>query len=799
MKFTLSWLKEHIDIDDCLSNILRRLTLLGLEVESFKDPSIHLAPFVIAQIQRIEKHPNADRLNVCYVKLDHAEDQPLTQVVCGAPNVYTGMKTVFAHVGTYVPGLDSVLKKGKIRDVESFGMLCSFEELGLDGNSSGIIDLPSDAPLGVSYSNFYNLGDPSIEIGITPNRADCLGVRGIARDLAAAGLGTLKPSKELTIKPTFDATITPYLPEKECSAFRGRIIRNVRNCESPDWLIRRLKAVGIKPISAIVDITNYVAHDLCRPLHSYDLNTLSGNVSVRFAKESESFTGLDSKDYTLNSSHFVVADESKVIALAGVLGSLNTSTTLDTTSVLLESAIFDAITVQKTARDLNIHSDARMRFERGVDPQSIQQGLDLATQLILDICGGEASEIISSGAVPHNSNTIEFNLKKIQEIAGISVSKKKVEGFLSGLGCINIVWKNDHTLELQTPSWRFDLATEYDLVEEVLRLQGYDSIPSIIMDPERTTKPLSVDQSNRLYAKKVLATYGLNECIHYSFINEKAAHHFKQEKELVEIANPISSYLSHMRPSILPSLMESAARNFAYNVKNLSLFEMGSVYGYNSLGDPVQESSLGVLLSGVSAQKDWKTQEQSIDFFDIKRVLGMLLDAFDINPNMVVLETTNLPEWLHPGQSAVIKLTSKVVIGYIGRIHPKTEKMMDCTSPIFACELYFDRLPIKNKKNGVYVPNKLPSVERDFAFIVDTSVLASNLLKAVRNADKTYIQNVELFDIYAGKGLPENTLSMALRVTLQPTDATFSDDQLQSISQAIIASVQKNTGATLRA
>ncbi|QOL20259.1 phenylalanine--tRNA ligase subunit beta [Candidatus Bodocaedibacter vickermanii] len=797
MKFTLSWLYEHLHTKKALADLMHHLTMLGIEVESYDDPTPRLAPFLIAQIKSLEKHPNADRLNVCNVQISADESEPLVQVVCGAPNVYAGMKTVFAHIGTHIPGLDITLKAGNIRGVASNGMLCSLNELSLGQDQDGIVDLPKDAPVGRPFAKTFGHDDPTIEVSITPNRADCFGVVGIARDIAAAGFGEYIHKKIPVINGVYPCSKTVRIESKDdCPVYMGRTIRNVKNTQSPEWLQQRLRKIGLEPISAIVDITNYVCYDLCRPLHAFDADTIGSNIIVRNAVSGETFQGLNDKDYALTDRHLVIADEQNVLALAGVLGGKASGTTLDTTTVFLESALFHPTVVSTTGRELNIHTDSRVRFERGVDPESVRFGLDIATQMIVDICGGEPSDSIMAGTVPTNLNEIRLELARVKLLTGLSIPTKVIETYLTGLGFTNIQVVPGEALKVTTPSWRFDISNEHDVIEEIIRIHGYDNLPNTQLEMAPGFKPHSFAQSIPLKAKKILATLGLNESIHYSFVSEKIAIQFNEGNPTIELMNPISQQLSHMRPSVLPSLLETIQRNQAYQHKNLRIFEVGAVY--HNATKPIQETVAAAILTGDSGAVDWRKHQRTYDVFDIKAIAFQLMERLGLKIETVQIDSEGAPSWYHPGQSAALKLGPKLVLGYFGRIHPTTEKSFECDQPIFGCEIFLDRLPLKPTKHTAYRPNLLQAVERDFAMIMDSDVPAAKLIKAAEGADKEYIQTVRLFDVYVGKGVPEGKKSMAFSVTFVPKDTTFNDEQIQQLSQKVIASVTKATGGELR-
>jgi phenylalanyl-tRNA synthetase beta chain len=797
MKFTLSWLSEYLDTKESLADLMHHLTMLGIEVESFDDPSPRLAPFLIAEIKRLEKHPNADRLNICHVQISPNQQEPLIQVVCGASNVYAGMKTVFAHIGTYIPGLEITLKAGNIRGVSSNGMLCSLNELSLGNDQDGIIDLPQDAPVGYSFAKTFGHDDPIIEVSITPNRADCFGVIGIARDLAAAGFGKFIAPKFTTIEGTYDCGRLVNIESfDDCPVYTGRMIRNVKNTKSPQWLQQRLRKIGLEPISAIVDITNYINYGLCRPLHAFDADTLKGNIVVRRAKNEEKILGLNDKEYILSDRHLVIADEKAAIAIAGVLGGKLSGTTLETTNISLEAALFSSKLISTAGRDLNIHTDSRIRFERGVDPESVLSGLDIATQMIVDLCGGEVSNIVTAGTVPINSHEVRLSLDKVKQITGLSISQRTIETYLTRLGFNNIHLLSDNILHMTTPSWRFDIFNEYDIVEEIIRIHGYDKIPSVQVNTTPGFKPLSFDQNTILKTKKVLATLGLNESIHYSFVSEPRAAQFNDGNSLIELANPISQQLSYMRPSALPSLLETVQQNIAYHNNHLRIFEVGAVF--HNAAQPKQETVAAILLSGDNHVHDWQAYQRSYNVFDIKKIVLQLMQQLGLKTDSIQIENTDVPSWYHPGQSAVLKLGPKLILGYFGRIHPSVEKSFDINQSIYGGEIFLDRLPLKSMKHTAYVPNLLQPVERDFAIIMDIDIPATKLLKAIESADKQYIQDIRLFDVYTGKGIPDGKKSMAFSVKFVPKESTFNDQQIQELSQKVIASVIKVTGGELR-
>lgn len=796
MKFTYSWLLEHLHTKETLADLLHHMTCLGIEVESFDDPSTRLAPFLIAEIKRIQKHPNADRLNVCDVSV--SSDTPETvQVVCGAPNVYEGMKTVFAHVGTYIPGLNITLKKGNIRDVESCGMLCSAEELGLEAESTGILDLPKNAPVGRAFSGEYGHDDPVIEVGLTPNRADCFGVRGIARDLAAASLGNLKPLKITPISGKFEDDRTVVVENHtDCPVFMGRTIRNVKNCESPDWLKQRLRKVGLKSISAIVDITNYVNYDLSRPSHVFDADALQGNLVVRRAHPNEKLIALDEAEYTLTNEDIVIADDNGAQAIAGIKGGLATGTQMSSKNILIECALFDPKRIAKTGRNHSLLSDARTRFERGVDPESVRVGIEKITEMILSICGGTPGSVFTAGTVPHHTKKITLFLKKLELLSGMHFNALEVERILTGLGCTQVTITPDHKISMLTPSWRFDLHIEEDIIEEIIRLHGYNNIPTADLPVTLGKSALSFEQTIPKTIIYTLAGLGLNEQITYSFQPTEVAKLFGGGHEKLRVQNPISAQLSQMRPSLLGNLLTSIKENSNHGVKSASFFEVGSTYHY--MDKHIQKLEASGVLFGQETVEDWQKKPTSYDMFSAKIIAYSTLQALGLNVDSLQI-IREAPCWYHPGKSGALKLGPKNTLAYFGELHPRILKNFDIDAPVFAFEIFVQNLPLKLQKNSVLRHSIYQQVERDFAFVVDKNVEAAELIRAIEKAEKKLISSIRLFDIYEGKGVEDGKKSLAFSVTLSPTEKTLTDEEIQKTSADIIANVEKITGGVLRA
>ncbi len=802
MKFTLAWLKRHLETDADVRLVADTLTRIGLEVEEIVDPRELLAPFRIARVLEAKPHPNADRLKVCLVD---AGEGPV-QVVCGAPNARAGMKGVFAPPGAYVPGTDLHLKPTKIRGVESRGMLCSEREMMLSDDHEGIIELPEDAPVGASFMEYAGLDDPVIDIAVTPNRPDALGVRGVARDLAAAGLGTLKDVPIASVPAAFPSELAIRIEdETACPAFAGRLIRGVTNGESPAWLKRLLEAVGLRPISVLVDITNFIMLDRARPLHVYDAAKVTGAITARRARPGETLLALDGRHYTCQGGECLIADARGPLGFGGVMGGEESGVTAQTTDVIVESALFDPVLTAETGRRHGIESDARYRFERGVDPESTLPGLELATRMILDLAGGEAGEVVLAGRIPDTRRQIAFNPGMTTRLGGLAVPESEQRTILERLG---FGWQQaektanrteDGRVFITVPSWRPDVEGEADLVEEVLRIAGYDRIPSAPLPrPTPVARPILTAAQKRVrLARRLLASRGLNEAVTWSFIDEKAATAFGAEPPLA-LANPIARQLACMRPSILPGLLQAAASNLARGVKEVALFELGPVY--RGLDATDQEEVAGFLRAGRRHPPHWRDGEHAVDIFDIKADLFALLASLGFAPER--LQTVEpASSWYHPGRSGRLMMGKGRVIAEFGEIHPKLRKQQDIAVPVVAAELFLDRLPPektgRRRARAAWRPNRLPSVERDFAFVVNEKVRAADLLGAVRKASPL-IAEVLVFDRYQGPPLAEDEVSLALRVRLTPVDHTLTEAEIDEIASAIVAAATKAVGARLR-
>jgi phenylalanyl-tRNA synthetase beta chain len=800
MKLTLSWLKDHLDTEAGLDAITTRLTDLGLEVEEVTDRAADLAPFRIARVISAEKHPNADKLRVCMVDTG----SETIQVVCGAPNARTGMKGVFAPVGTVVPGTGTELKKGVIRGVESNGMLCSEREMGLSDEHEGIIDLPDNAPVGAPFAQYLGMDDPLIDIALTPDRADCAGVRGVARDLAAAGLGALKPLDTTPVPGRFASPIQVHLDFPEdarnaCPMFVGRLIRGIRNGPSPRWLQDKLTVIGLRPISALVDITNYFTHDLSRPLHVFDAAKVTGDLTVRLSRPGETLLALNGKEYSLDEGMTVIADDTGVLSLGGIMGGESTGCTETTTDVFLEAALFDPTRTAQTGRKLGIDSDARYRFERGVDPDFVIPGVELATRLILELCGGEVSELVIAGAEPDWRRTLTLRPERVRSLGGVDVPVADQARILEALGCA-VTTGDDGVLSVGVPSWRADIHGEADLVEEVLRIVGYDHIPSVPLTRLNSiTRPaLDAKQKRAPIARRALAARGLNEAVTWSFQSSAIAGLFGQVHPGLRLLNPISADLDVMRPSILPNLIQAAGRNADRGYPDAALFEVGPAYRDPS---PTGQDLVAVgIRTGAMVPRQWAQPARAVDAYDAKADALAVLDAAGA-PAGNLQVTTDAPDWYHPGRSGVFRL-GPTVLARFGEIHPSVLDALGVKGPMVGFEVFLDAVPQPKKKTGTAKPLlKLAAfqpIQRDFAFLVDRSVEADRVVRAAKGADKALVTDVSVFDVYQGPGIEDGRKSLAIAVTLQPVEKSLTEAEIEAIGNKIVAAVAKATGGTLR-
>lgn len=798
MKFTLSWLREHLETDAPLEAIAERLSMIGLEVDGVGDPAAALADFVVGDVIEAGPHPNADRLRVCTVDVGGGER---FEVVCGAPNARTGMKGVFARAGCVIPATGTKLKKSKIRGVESSGMLCSERELGLSDEHEGIIDLEGDFAAGSPAAEALGIGDPVIEIGLTPNRSDCAGVRGIARDLAAAGMGRLKPLDAAAIEGSFESPLSwrrdfAAGDGDACPFVVGRTFRNVRNGPSPKWLQDRLTAIGLRPISALVDITNYVTFDLARPLHVFDADKVNGDPTMRLARDGESVAALDGRTYDLDPSMTVIADDSGVLAIGGVMGGEGTGCGDDTVNVFLEVALFDPVRTATTGRKLGIVSDARYRFERGIDPTSALWGAEVAAKLILDICGGEASALTMAGEMPDRGRSVTLRKSRVATLGGVEIEDGVAQRILGDLG-FEIEDIGD-SLTAAVPPWRPDIEGEADLVEEVLRINGFEAIPAV---PLRATTAVpgaawSPAQARRGRVRRALAARGLTEAVTFSFTSDEKAETFGADASL-RLANPISVDLVQMRPSILPNLLDAAARNAARGIGDIALFEIGPQFDG---GDGAQSQAACGLRVGGTAPRHWAGTRAEVDAYHAKADALAALEAVGVPAHNLRIGD-DVPGWYHPGRAAALMLGPKPLARF-GEVHPAILERFDVRRPASAFEVLLDEVPARKAARGSSRPMlhlaALQPVERDFAFVVDEATPGAALATAARGADKSLIADVALFDIYRGPELGDGRKSVALCVTLQPRDATLTDAEIESVGERIVAAVSKATGAVLR-
>jgi phenylalanyl-tRNA synthetase beta chain len=805
MKFTLAWLKEHLATDASLGAIVDKLTMIGLEVEGVEDRAAAYAPFRIARVVSAEKHPNADRLRVCMVDSGGGK---LVQVVCGAPNARAGMLGVFAPPGSYIPGTKVNLEKGVIRGVESNGMLLSERELGISDSHEGIVDLPDKAPVGGSYAAWAGLDDPVLDVAVTPNRPDALGVAGIARDLAAAGVGKLverlvepvKGAGVCPVKVRLDFGATPSL----CPAFALRLVRGVKNGPSPEWLQKRLVAIGLRPINALVDITNFVTYDRNRPLHVFDARKISGSLVVRRARDGEEILALDGKTYALDSEMCVIADNHGPESIAGIMGGERSGCDETTTDVLIESALWEPLNVAATGRRLGIHSDARYRFERGVDPAFTIPGLDLATRMVIDHCGGTPTEVLVAGTIPEPKTVIDFPLSEVKRLAGIEVPADASVRILAALGFAAKRRKNGH-LAVSVPTWRPDATMKADVVEEIVRIVGVDKIPLAAMTRDSgVLKPvLSLLQTRTPLARRALAARGLVEAITWSFVDHDAAVAFGGGASELILANPIASDLSDMRPSLLPGLLAAVRRNTDRGYGDLALFEVGQIYRGDRPGDQVTNAS--AVRSGSAGAagtgRHWQARSGAVGVFDAKADAIALLDVLGL-PREKLQITADAPVWFHPGRSGTIRQGPKTVLGHFGEFHPAVLELLDVEGPVAGFEIVLDAIPAPRPRPTKTKPplalSEFQPVRRDFAFVVDADVAATQIVRAAESADRKLIAGVAVFDVFSGSAVGEGKKSVAIEVTLQPVERTMTDQEIDAVASRIVGEVARATGGTLR-
>lgn len=797
MKFTMSWLKDHLETDATLDEITYALTDLGLEVEGVEDRAAALRDFTLGYVESAEKHPDADRLRVCQVQTDEG----LKQIICGAPNARAGITVVVAKPGVYVPGIDTTIGVGKIRGIESFGMMASEREMELSDEHDGIIELPSGT-VGMRFVDWLAAHDPSkvdpvIEIAITPNRPDALGVRGIARDLAARGLGTLKPHALEPVPATIEAGLSVTIDDDTrdgCPVFMGRVIRGVKNGPSPAWLQDRLRAIGLRPISFLVDVTNFFTYDLNRPLHVFDLDKVAGNLRVHRATEGAQITALDDKTYTLQLGQMVISDETGVESIAGIMGGAATGCTEETVNVFVESAYWDPVQIAYAGRALRINSDARYRFERGIDPAFTPDGLEYAVRMIVEHAGGAASEVVQAGAVPDTSRAYKLNPARVQSLVGMEIPEADQRATLTALG---FVLDGDMAA---VPSWRPDVQGEADLVEEVARIASLTKLEGRPLPRLNAGVPkpvMTAPQRRADAARRTAAALGYNELVTYSFIDQASAALFGGGTDATRLENPISSDMSHMRPALLPGLLAAAARNQARGFADLAFFEVGPAFDGGEPGE--QRMQVSGLLVGKTGPKDLHGASRAVDVFDVKADAEAILAAIGAPAKVQILRGAS-DEW-HPGRHGKICLGPKKVLGIFGEAHPRVLAAMDVKGPAVAFTIWPDEVPLPRKagaNKGALTISDLQAVERDFAFVVDVEVEALTLVNAAQGADKTLIEGVRVFDEFIGGAVGEGKKSLAITVRLQPQDQTLKEADIEAVSAKVVEKVTKATGGALR-
>jgi len=806
VKFTLSWLKEHLDTDEPLEALANKLTMVGLEVEHIEDKAKALAPFTIARVISAEQHPNADRLRVCMVDTGRPNEEGVTapvQVVCGAPNARAGLVTVFSPPGTFIPGKNITLGVGTIRGVESRGMLCSAAELQLSDDHDGIMELPTDAPIGAGYAEWAALGDPLIEINLTPNRADCTGVHGIARDLSAADMGRLKETTIKPVKGEFPCPVKVTIEDsKLCPGFALRLVRGVKNGPSPEWLQKRLLSIGLRPINALVDITNFMTFDRGRPLHVFDAAKVKGNLTIRRGREGETLLALDGRTYTLDDGVCVIADDQGVESLAGIMGGESSGCSETTSDVLIESALWNEINIAQTGRKLGIHSDARYRFERGVDPAFMVPGLEMATRMVLEFCGGTPSEITVAGRTFAEDRIIDFPLTETKRLSGIDIPLVEIKRILGHLGFM--VAGNGPVVKIAVPSWRADVEGKPDIVEEIVRIVGVDKVPMVAFERTETArKPvLTPIQLRTRRARRALAARGMVEAVTWSFIAKPNAELFGGGKPELALANPIASDMSDMRPSLLPGLIATAQANANRGLPDVALFEVGQIFKSDRPDGQLMAAS-GVrrgLASSKGSGRHWSGSaaadafDGKADAFAVLAAAGAPMQALQIVPGGA--------NWLHPGRSGTIQIGPQNILGYFGEMHPRTLEALGVDGPVIAFEVILDRVPDAKQKPTRAKPalelSPFQPVSRDFAFIVDRKVNAGDLVRAALAVDKKLISDVSVFDVYEGKGIDEGKKSIAIAVTLQPREKTLTDQEIDAVAGKVVSEVAKKTGGVLR-
>ncbi len=796
---SLSWLKNHLSTKANLNQVADCLTEIGLEVENIKSSNINLDNFFICKIIKAQKHPNADKLKLCDVDIG---SEKLVKVVCGAQNARDGLFAVYAPPGVVIPKTNIKLKVAKIRGIESYGMLCSGYELEQSSDKEGIIELDKkDKNIGEKY--FKNTGEKTIDIAITPNRPDCLGVRGLARDLASSGLGKLKKQIDFKINQKFKNPIKVSLKKEKgqgCAAFGSVYIKNVQNKESPDWLKKRILSLGLKPVSAIVDITNYIMFDLNRPLHAYDADRIDREIIVRNSKKGETFEALDNKKYLLENNMCAISDKSSVLGLGGIIGGTSSSTELSTKNILLESAYFFPSQIRKTSKILNIDTDAKYRFERGIDPNSIKLGLEFGARMILDICGGEASKISIVGNVKDERKKINFETEKFKKIIGFSITNAEIKKILTSLGCY--LRASGKKMKILPPTWRPDLKEDIDLIEELIRIKGYQNVPLINPEKEKIKETLNNKQKLFRFIQRSVASKGYTETITWSFTDSKTDDLFSELKNKIKLSNPISSDLDVLRSSLYSNLMISVKKNIHRNFEDLMLFEIGPVFKGSKPGE--QSTMIGAIKTGKYSRKNWIEKERNFDVYDIKNDALRILNEVGINIEKIIV-SNKTKKWYHPGRSGLLSLGSRngPELAYFGEIHPIILKKLNIKADnILGFEIILDNIPQPRKKiresKDRFIFSDYQKVVRDFAFVFDEKYSSGEITNLVKEVDKELIKDVKIFDVYQGDNIESGKKSIAFNVTLEPKDKTLSEHEIEDVSKKIISTVEKATGATLR-
>jgi phenylalanyl-tRNA synthetase beta chain len=790
MKLTFSWLKKYLKTECSADQIIDGLNQIGLEVEEVINQADIYKPFIIAEIISAIPHPEADKLRVCQVN----NGKEILQIVCGAPNARAGIKVVLAPIGAEIPANGLKIKQSKIRNIDSCGMLCSSAELNLGQESNGIIELSSEYIVGESFANSYGLNEITIEVSITPNRGDCLGIYGIARDLAAAGFGTLLPLESITNQGSFESPIKVKLNSENCPRYLGRYFKALTNKPSPEWLQKDLKSIGVKPISALVDITNYFTFAFNRPLHIFDADLIS-DIEVREAVLEEKFTALNDKEYVLKGQELVIADKNKILGLAGIIGEKNTGVSESTKNAFLEIGLFDADNIAKTSRLHQIDSDAKFRFERKIDSEFMATALNLVTQMILEICGGAASNPVIIDNLKYQAKEIDFPLSELKKRIGIEYKKERVIEILTALG-LNVKDQNE-SLHLTIPSWRHDISIKEDIVEEVARIDGYDKITAISMQ-NSVSATLDPKQRSRYRISRFAASLGLDEVVTFSFMHSKNAALFAKLKNELFLKNPISSELDYMRPSILPNLLEVAEKNQNRGISSIAIFENASIF--QGIKPEDQIFTITGLRTGLNNERNHHKDSRFVDLFDSKSDIFNIISEMGLDPYKLQYITENLPNYYHPGRSAGLAL-GKNIIGYFGELHPQIIKHYNLNHNAVGFELFMDNIPVSKAKlgrKGSLQSSDYQAVERDFAFIVNQDITADSILRTVSQVDKKLIKDVNIFDIYAGKGIEDGKKSIGFSVAIQAADHTLSDSEIEQLCSKIIDAVTQNTKGTLR-